>query len=116
MNNQVQFICLWCCVPPDFVVQINNFFILVLFSSVINKKSRKKLIRKTITYKLGISSKTQFASFYPKDIQNCFWKTIDFFQNHEMTQITGGGGHVICVIMMHCVRISISDSLLRILL
>ena len=24
MNNQLQFPDLWCCVPPDFVAQINN--------------------------------------------------------------------------------------------
>ena len=70
MNNQVQFVCLWCCVPPDFVVQINNFLSLVLFSAVIHQRRGKKLINKTIKYKLDSSSKMQFAFFYPKDIQN----------------------------------------------
>ena len=79
MNNQVQFICLWCCVPPDFVVQINNFFNCVIFSTVIHKRRGKKLISKIIRHKLDSSSKMQFAFFDPKNIQKSFWKTIDFF-------------------------------------
>ena len=37
---------------------------------------------------------------------------MDFAENLEMTHIVRGGGwgHVICVIMMHCVQKSISDS------
>ena len=34
-NNPVKFVCLWYCVPPDILVQINNFFNLVLFSAVV---------------------------------------------------------------------------------
>ena len=71
MNNQVQFVCLWDCAPPDFVVQINNLFRLPLFS-VVHKRRGKKLISKTIKYKLDSSSKIRFAFFYPKDIQNFF--------------------------------------------
>ena len=59
----------------------------------------------------------QFAFFYPKDIQNFSWKTLDFVKNLEMTQIAGGwwgGGegvsHALCVIMTQCVRKSIYDS------
>ena len=55
-------------VPPDFLIQINNFFSLVLFSVLIHKRRGKKLISKTIKYKLDSSSKMQFAFFYPKDI------------------------------------------------
>ena len=84
MNNQVQFVCLWCCVPRDYVVQINNFFGLVLFSAANHKRRGKKLISRTIKYKIDSSSKMQFAFFYPKDIQNFFWKTIDFVKNLEM--------------------------------
>ena len=69
MNNEVQFVCLWYRVPPDFVVQINDFFSLVLFSAVIHKSRRKKLISKRIKYKLDSSSKMKFVFFYPKDIQ-----------------------------------------------
>ena len=69
MNNQVEFVSLWCFVPLNFVVQINNFFSLVLFSAVIYNRKAKKLISKTIKYKLDSSSKMQFAFFYPKDIQ-----------------------------------------------
>ena len=72
MNNQVQFVCLWCCVPPDFVFQINSFFSLVVYSALIHKTRGKKLISKTIKYKLESSSKMQFAFFYPKDIEKVF--------------------------------------------
>ena len=47
MNNQEQFVCLWRCVLPDFVVQRNNFSRLVFSSSVIHKTIGKKLISKT---------------------------------------------------------------------
>ena len=92
MNNQVRFACLWCCVPPDFVSQINNFFSLVLFSAVIYKRRGKKLISKTIRYKLDGSPEMQFPFFYPKDSQTFFWKTIYFVQNLEMKHTEGGGG------------------------
>ena len=72
MNNQVQFVSLWFSVPPDFVFQINNFFSLVLFSAVIHKRRRKKLISKTIKYKLDSSLKMQFSFFDPKDIQKLY--------------------------------------------
>ena len=52
------------CVSPDFVVQINNFFSLVLFPVVIYKRRGKKLISKTVKYKLDSSSKMKFAFFY----------------------------------------------------
>ena len=62
--NQVQFVCLFvCCAPPNSVVQINNFFRLILFSAEIRKRRGKKLISKTIKYKLGSSSKMPFALF-----------------------------------------------------
>ena len=86
--------CLWCCVPPDFVIQIYNFFSLVLFSAIIHKRSGKKLISKTIKQKLDNSSKIQFDFFILKAV--FFWKTIDFVENLEMTQI---GSHVLCAIM-----------------
>ena len=92
MNIKVQFVCLQCCVPPDFVVQMNNFFSLVIFSVVIHKRRRKKLIGKTIKYKLDSSSIMQFSFFYSKDIGNFLWKTIDLVENLEMTQTAGGGG------------------------
>ena len=52
-----------CCVPPNSVVQINNIFKLILFSAEIRKRRGKKLISKTIKYKLGSSSKMPFALF-----------------------------------------------------
>ena len=110
MNNHVQFVCLWCCVPLDFVVQINNFFSLVLFSAVIHKRRGKKLISKTIKYKLYSSSKMQFAFFYPKDIHKVFWKTISFVENLEMVQIAGGRGHILCIIVTQCVQKLTFDS------
>ena len=42
----------WCCVPPDFVVEINNFFNLVLFSAVIHERRGKKLISETIKHQV----------------------------------------------------------------
>ena len=88
----MQFLCLWCCVPSDSVVHINSFFSLVLFSAVIHKRRGKKLICKTIKYKLDSSSKMQFVFFYPKDIQTFFWKTINFVENLGMTRSRGRGG------------------------
>ena len=85
MNNQVQFVCLWCCVPPDRVVQINNFFSLALLFPVIHKRKRMKVISKIVRYMLESSSKMQFVFFYPKDTQNIFLKAIDFVENLEMT-------------------------------
>ena len=72
MNNQMQFVCLWSCIPPYFVVQINNCFKLVLFSAAIHKRRGEKHISKTIKHKLDSSSKMQFGFFYPKGIQKCF--------------------------------------------
>ena len=92
MNNQGKFVCLWCCVLPGFVVELNNFFSLVLLFAVIHKRRGEKLISETIKYKLDSSSERELPFFYPKDIQNFFWKTIDFVENLEMTQIAGGGG------------------------
>ena len=51
----------------------------------------KKLISKTVKYKLDSSSKMKFAFFYPKDIQKYFWKTIDFVKNLEVMQIAEDG-------------------------
>ena len=118
MNNQVQFVCFWHNVPPDFAFQIKNVFSLVLFSAVIHKRRGKKLISKTIKYKLGSSSKMQFAFF-------CNMKTFKFFlENYQFCQKSGndansrgreeGGGavewgHVRCVIMTQCIRKSICD-------
>ena len=73
MNNQVQFICFWCCVPSDFVVQINNLFRLVLFPAVIHKRGGKKLVSKMIKCKLDSSSDMQFPFLYPKDIEKFFF-------------------------------------------
>ena len=103
-NKRKEFYCFYC-----------YFFSLNLFSAVIYKRRGKKLISKTIKYKLDSSSKMQFFFFYPKDIQNFFGKTIDFVENLEMEQIAGGRGgrHVHCVILTQCVRSSICDSLLK---
>ena len=94
MNNQVQFVCFWCCVPLDFVVHMNNFISLVLLSAVIHKRRGKKLITKTIQYKLDsslqfIAVRCNFPFFILKTFKNSFWKTIDFVENLEITQIAG---------------------------
>ena len=104
----MQFVCLRCCILPDFVVKINNFFSLVLFFTVIHKRRRKKLISKTIKYKLDSSPKMQFDLFYPNDIQKFFWKTVDFAENLGMTQIArdglgrGGGAGVMFSATLWC--------------
>ena len=92
MNNQMQFIFLWSCVPPDFVVQINNFFSLVLFSPLIHRRRGEKQMNKTYKYKLGSSLKIHFTFFYPKDVQNVFWKTIGCVEILEMKQIAEDWG------------------------
>ena len=101
MNNQVQFECLWCRVAPDFVVQINNFFSLVLFSAVIDKRRGQKLISKTVINILDSSSRVHFASFYPEDIQ------IFFLKNYRFCRKSGNDansrereGHALYVILM----------------
>ena len=84
MNKQVKFLCLWCCVSSNFVVQISNLLSLIVFAAVIHKRKGVKLISKIIKYELASSSKKQSAFFYAKDIQNIFWKTIDFVKNLEI--------------------------------
>ena len=82
MNNQVQFACFRRCTPPDFVLQINNFFRLVLFSTVIHKGRGK-----------------MFLENYPFPRKS-----------GNNTNSRGWRGHVLWVIMTQCVRKSISDS------
>ena len=97
-----RFYVLWCCVPPVLVVQINNFFSLLLFSAVNHKRGGMKLISKRIKYKLDSSSRMYFAFFYPKDIQNIFGKLSVFSKiwkwNKQLEEVKGGG-HVLCVII-----------------
>ena len=112
INNQVQFVCLWWCILPDFVV-MNNFFGLVLFSAVIYIWRGKKLVSKTVKYKLDSSSNMQYAFIYPKNIQKLYRRITDFAENREITLIVRGGrggGHVLCVTMTQCVRKSTCDS------
>ena len=51
-NNQVQLVCFWCCVAHDFVVQIHNFFSLILIFVVIHLRRGMKLTSKIIKYKV----------------------------------------------------------------
>ena len=103
MNNDVQFVCLWCCALPGFVLQINNLFSLVPISAVIHNKKEKRLIWKAIKYKLDSSSNMQFAFFYPTDIQKNFGKLSDLskIQKSRKQQRMGGGGRVIFVIVIY---------------
>ena len=82
---------------------MNNFFSLVLFSAVIDKRREEKLISKTIKYKLDSSSKGLFFS-----------ENYRFFQKSgNDTNIWGRGeGNVLCVIITKRVRKSICDSIL----
>ena len=119
------FVCLFvCCVPPNSVVQINNFR-LILFSAEIRKRRGKKLVSKTIKYKLGSSSKMPFAIFPRKTFIYLFiylfiiYLFIYLFENNwfcrksGMTHMAGGGGggrSFLCVIMTQCEQKSICDS------
>ena len=101
MDNQVQFVCLRCCVPPDLVVQINNFFSLDLFSVVIHKRRGMKLINKINEKKLDSSSKTQFFFFIQKHSKK-------FLESYRFCQKSGNDA--LYVIMNQCARKSICDS------
>ena len=116
MNNQVQFVCLWCWAQTDFVVQINNFFSLILCFAVIHKRRGKELINKTMKYNLDSCSKMQFSSFY----QFFFF----FLENYRFCRKSANGansrrwwwgGHTLCFIMVQGVGKSICDSPLRFL-
>ena len=105
MNNEVRFVCLWYRVPPDFVVQINDFFSLVLFSAVIYKRRRKKLISKRIKYKLDSSSKMKFVFFILKTFKNYrFCQKSENEANSKGREWARGAGHVLCVIMTQCIQ------------
>ena len=91
MNNLVQFVCLWCCVLPDFVVQINILQLGSIFR-LIHKRRGKKLISKTIKYKFDSSS----IFFILKTFKNFFRKTITFAKNLKLMQIARGWGVGVC--------------------
>ena len=109
-NNQMQFVCLQYCVSPHFVVQRNNLFSLVQFSSLIYKRRGKTLISKANKHKLNNSSKIQIAFF--------ILKTFKFFlENYLFCRKSGNdvnskglGLYIISVIMTQCLRKSICDS------
>ena len=104
MNNQVQFVCLWCCVPPNYVVQV-NMFSSVLFSVVIHKRRRKKLTSKTM----------QFVFFILKTFKNRFCRKPGNDANKKVLgrgrEGLGGQGHVLCVTMTQCVRKSVTEKI-----
>ena len=73
INNQVKFVCLW--YLPDSVVQINTLCSLVLFSAVIYKRRGKKLISKTIKYKLEtVPQRCNLVFFIQKTFKTFFGK------------------------------------------
>lgn len=49
-------------------------------------------MNKTYKYKLGSSLKIHFTFFYPKEVQNVFWKTIGCVEILEMKQIAEDWG------------------------
>ena len=66
-------------IPPDFVVQINNFFSLVLISSVVHKKSALgQFPAPNLKNKKTWKNFLYFSSPKPKKtkISNTFWKAI----------------------------------------
>ena len=115
MNNQVQFVYLWCCIPPDLLVQINNLLSLVLFSAVIRKRKGKKLIRKTIKHKDTIN-KDRTKQRY--NLSFFILKTFNFFiflKNYRFCRKSGNGGgpltHLTPLMSStQCVQKSICDS------
>ena len=94
------------------LAQINNFFNLLLFPTVIHQRSGKRLISETVKDKLYISWNMQFIFSYPKDIQKLFLKSIYFVKNLEMMQVVRRG-YVLCIIIMQCLWKSICVSSLR---
>ena len=73
INNQVKFVCLW--YLPDSVVQISTLCSLVLFSAVIYKRRGKKLISKTIKYKLEtVPPRCNLVFFIQKTFKTFFGK------------------------------------------
>ena len=65
---------MYVCGVFHFVVHINNLFSVVLFFAAIHKRRVKKLISRTIKYKLDSNSKTQFAFFILKTFKMVFGK------------------------------------------
>ena len=97
MNNRVQFVYFWCCVPPDFEVQMNNFFSFVLFSSVIHKRRGNKLISKAIEFKLDISSSIKFAFFFMLKAFKNLLENYQFCQKSgDGSKARGGGSYSLC--------------------
>ena len=90
-----------------FVVQISNFFSLVLYSAAIHKKRRKKLISKTIKCNFYSLSKMQFCFFHPKNI---FLENYWFYKKSGSdANSRGWEGSSSFVIMTQCVQKSICD-------
>ena len=90
-----------------FVVQTSNFFSLVLYSAVIYKRRRKKLISKTIKCNLYSLSKMQFSFFHPKNI---FLENYWFYKNSgNDANSRGWEGSCSFAIMTQCVQKSKCD-------
>ena len=92
-DNQMKFFCLKRRVPTSLVFQMKDFFNLVLFSAVIHKRGEKKLVSKTIKYKLDNSSKMQFA----KGVQIFFGKLS--ILSKIGNDATSRGVHVFCYVI-----------------
>ena len=95
MNNQVEFVCLWCCAPLDFVVEINNFFSLVLFSAVTHKGKGKKLISKIINIKQPVLQRYNLLFFTLKTFKD-FLEDYRFCRNSENDANSSGLG-ALCI-------------------
>ena len=90
-----------------FVVQTSNFFSLVLYSAVLYKRRRKKLISKTIKCNLYSLSKMQFSFFHPKNI---FLENYWFYKNSgNDANSRGWEGSCSFAIMTQCVQKSKCD-------
>ena len=80
---------MWYCFLPDFVVQISILFSSVLFSAVIHKRRGKKLISKSIKYKLDSFPEMQFVFFILNTFKNRFCRKLG---NGANKRGRGGGG------------------------
>ena len=106
------------CSPPQSVVQIKYLFSSAWLSFFQEFTTQEKSLS-TIIFDLT-SLKMQFTFFAVRDIKK------NFLENYVFCQKSGndtcsrrwarGEGHVVCVIMTHCVQKSICDSFLITLL
>ena len=63
MNNQMHYVCLWCYVPSDFIVQINNFTAQKMKFSIKNFFSKRDEIRRRLRIWWHLLKKSLMENF-----------------------------------------------------